>query len=95
LIDTEQPYAQVLLEYRPSGWKSFRTFIATGLFHSVGWVDSYYYGDGLGSTRALSNSSGAVTDRYIYDAFGRMIAQTGGTLNSYLFAGQQRDAATG
>jgi RHS repeat-associated protein len=31
----------------------------------------------------------------VYDAFGRIIAQTGNTVNSYLFAGQQRDAGTG
>jgi RHS repeat-associated protein len=56
---------------------------------------SYYAKDGLGSTRALTNANGVVTDRYVYDAFGQMIAQTGSTVNSYLFAGQQRDAATG
>jgi RHS repeat-associated protein len=58
-------------------------------------VLSYYQKDGLGSTRALTNAVGGVTDRYTYDAFGRMIQQSGSTVNSYLFAGQQRDAATG
>ncbi len=50
---------------------------------------------GLGSTRALSDALGIVTDRYIYDAFGRTIGQVGSTGNVYLFAGEQRDAATG
>jgi hypothetical protein len=55
-------------------------------------VRSYYHVDGLGSTRALTNASGLVTDRYIYDAFGRPIGQVGITGNVYLFAGEQRDA---
>ena len=36
-----------------------------------------------------------VTDRYIYDAFGRTIGQVGSTGNVYLFAGEQRDANVG
>ena len=45
-------------------------------------------------TRALTGGTGAVTDRYNYDAFGRLLNQSGGTVNSYLFAGQQTDATT-
>ncbi|MCU0329109.1 MAG: RHS repeat-associated core domain-containing protein [Chitinophagales bacterium] len=36
-----------------------------------------------------------VSDRYIYDAFGQIIQQVGTTENKYLFAGEQRDTATG
>jgi RHS repeat-associated protein len=36
-----------------------------------------------------------VTDRYVYDAFGRTIGQVGVTANVYLFAGEQRDANLG
>ena len=50
---------------------------------------------GWASTRALTNASGVVTDRYIYDAFGRTIGQVGSTGNVYLFAGEQRDANVG
>jgi RHS repeat-associated protein len=96
LIDTVQPYAQVLLEYRPGGLVVASYVYGNGLIsQSRGGVLSYYQKDGLGSTRALTNASGVVTDRYVYDAFGRTIGQTGSTVNSYLFAGQQRDAATG
>jgi RHS repeat-associated protein len=96
LIDTVQPYAQVALEYRPSGLVVASYVYGNGLIsqNRVG-VLSYYAKDGLGSTRALTNANGVVTDRYVYDAFGRMISQTGSTVNSYLFAGQQRDAVTG
>jgi len=96
LIDTVQPYAQVLLEYRPSGLIVASYVYGNGLIsQSRGGVLSYYQKDGLGSTTALTDASGAVTDRYVYDAFGRILAQTGSTVNSYLFAGQQRDVTTG
>ena len=60
-----------------------------------GGAKSFYHVDGLGSTRALTNASGVVTDRYVYDAFGRTIGQVGSTVNVYLFAGEQRDANVG
>ncbi|WP_165228130.1 putative Ig domain-containing protein [Aquisphaera insulae] len=96
LIDTVQPYAQVLEEYTSGG------VIKVSYVHGNDLISqdragstSYYHVDGLGSTRALTNASGIVTDRYIYDAFGRTIGQVGSTGNVYLFAGEQRDAATG
>ena len=58
-------------------------------------VLSYYVSDNLGSTRALTNSDGAVTDTYSYDAYGNLIASTGTTVNPYRFTGQWFDAAIG
>jgi RHS repeat-associated protein len=54
--------------------------------------DSYYLYDGLGSTRALTNSSGTITDAYNYEAFGSVLDQTGTTPNHYLFTGEQYDS---
>jgi len=51
--------------------------------------------DGLGSTRALTDISGLLTDAYAYEAFGEIIKQLGNTQNSYLFAGEQRDPNLG
>jgi len=45
---------------------------------------SYYHPDVLGSTRALSDSSGSVTDTYSYNAYGQIVSQTGSTANSWL-----------
>jgi RHS repeat-associated protein len=96
LIDTVLPYVQVLLEYRPSGLIVASYVYGNGLIEQDrGGVLSYYQKDGLASTRALTNASGVVTDGYVYDAFGRTIGQTGNTGNVYLFAGEQRDSATG
>ena len=47
--------------------------------------------DGLGSTRALTDETGAVTDTYDYTVYGEMAFQAGATLNSYLYAGEQYD----
>jgi fibro-slime domain-containing protein/RHS repeat-associated protein len=58
-------------------------------------VDSFYISDSLGSTRALTNSQGVVTDSYSYDAFGQLLASTGTTVNSYLYTGEQKDDAAG
>jgi RHS repeat-associated protein len=96
LIDQVQPFAQVLLEYKPSGLAVVSYVYGNDLIaQDRGGVKAYYHADGLGSTRALTNAAGAVTDRYYYDAFGRMIRQTGTTVNAYLFAGEQRDANVG
>jgi RHS repeat-associated protein len=54
---------------------------------------SYYAYDGFGSVRALSDTSGAVTDTYAYDAFGTSVAPMGTTINPYLYRGEQFDAA--
>jgi RHS repeat-associated protein len=40
-------------------------------------ANSYYHYDGLGSTRQLTNSAGAVAASYTYDSFGNVIAGGG------------------
>src|SRR5262249_19980601 len=96
LIDTVQPYAEVLMEYTPGGVIQVSYVYGNDLIsQNRSGVKSFYAVDGLGSTRALTDSSGLVTDRYVYDAFGRTISQTGSTVNVYLFAGEQRDTNVG
>ncbi len=56
---------------------------------------SYYLTDGHGSVRQLTGSNGAVTDTYVYDAWGNLISSTGTTENSYLYCGEQLDSTTG
>ena len=55
----------------------------------------YYQQDNLGSTRALTDSGGAVVATYDYDPYGNVISQTGSVANPVLFAGQYRDAESG
>jgi RHS repeat-associated protein len=56
---------------------------------------SYYLDDGQGNVRLLTNSSGAVTDSYTYDAFGNTQSSTGSTGNAYRYTSQQFDSLTG
>ncbi len=45
--------------------------------------------------RHLADSTGAVTDTYVYDAWGNLISSTGNTENSYLYCAEQLDSTTG
>lgn len=52
-------------------------------------TDSFFHTDRLGSTRYLTDASGANTQSsYRYDAFGRISAQAGADLTSKKFAGE-------
>jgi RHS repeat-associated protein len=55
------------------------------------WTPSFYQYDGRGTVRMLTNSAGAVTDTYEYDAFGNLLNHTGSTPNNYLYRGEQWD----
>jgi RHS repeat-associated protein len=59
------------------------------------WTTSYYGYDGFGTVRQLTNSAGAVTDTFEYDAFGNEITHTGTTPNNYLYRGEQFDPDLG
>jgi RHS repeat-associated protein len=96
LNDSNQAYDQVLEEYAPGG--ALAATYVRGLdllFQDRNGAESYFVKDGLGSTRALANSVGLVTDTYSYDAFGNALQHTGTTPNEYLFGGQQFDANSG
>jgi RHS repeat-associated protein len=96
LVDTNRSLSQVLAEYKTDGALIASYVYADDLIsmNRSGAV-SFYHFDGLGSTRVLTDSSGAVTDTYDYDAFGNLIARTGTTENEFLFTGQQYDANIG
>ena len=92
LIDTNRPFAQVLEEYTPGGIIKVSYVYGNDLISQErNGEKSFYHVDGLGSTRALSDTSGLATDRYIYDAFGQVLTKIGDTSNSYLYTGEQRD----
>ena len=99
LVDENNPtgYAQVVEELR-GGTVQQRYSYGHDLISQTmvgAGATSFYTSDGLGSIRALTNSTGSVTDRYAYDAFGSALATTGSTANAYRFTGEQQDAALG
>jgi RHS repeat-associated protein len=96
LVDINRPFAVVLEEYAPGG--TLHASYVYGLrlvSQDREGQRSFYLVDGLGSTRALTDASGLVTDRFVYDAFGRLLARVGNTKNDYLFAGEQLDRSVG
>ncbi len=44
------------------------------------------------SVRGLTDETGAITDTFVFDAFGNEVARTGNTDNSYGFQGEEKDA---
>ena len=52
---------------------------------------SYYLPDALGSTSQITDSAGAITDRYAYDVYGALRSSTVTTPNDFRFTGQQHD----
>jgi RHS repeat-associated protein len=55
--------------------------------HRADSGSSFYHHDGLGSTVAMTDQGGNVTDTYAYNAFGETISQTGSTVNRFGFCG--------
>jgi RHS repeat-associated protein len=99
LVDTQNPtgYAQVVDELQSGTVARTYSFglerISETQSISGTSATSFYGYDGHGSVRQLTNSTGAVTDTYDYDAFGNIVNSTGSTPNNYLFAGEQYDPA--
>jgi RHS repeat-associated protein len=91
-------YAQVMDELQSgtvSRTYSYGLSLISQRLTANGQGPSFYGLDGHGSVRFLTDSTGAVTDTYDYDAFGNLLAQTGATPNNYLFAGEQFDPLLG
>ena len=59
------------------------------------WTPSFYVYDGAGSVRQLTDSTGKVTDKYEYDAYGNSFTKSGTTPNNYLYRGEQFDTDLG
>jgi RHS repeat-associated protein len=96
VVDGNQQYAQVIEERDGAGsLVAGYVYGADLISQARGGAESYYATDGLGSTRALTDASGDMTDSYAFDAYGGLAASAGTTANSYLFTGEQRDAETG
>ena len=96
LNDTNTEYTQVLAEYDASGNEICNYTIGEGIISQErDSKQSYYIADGHGSIRHLTDSEGVITDSYVYDSWGNLISSTGGTINNYLYCGEQYDSTTG
>jgi RHS repeat-associated protein len=55
----------------------------------------YYHPDQLGSTRAMTDSTGTVVQTYDYDSYGNPASSSGTTTNPFQYGGQYTDAESG
>ncbi|EIQ00557.1 RHS repeat-associated core domain protein [Opitutaceae bacterium TAV1] len=79
-----------VLESETSGATTVYVY-GNGLSYQVTLSDNavaYYHFDHLGSTVALTNASGAVTDRMEYNAYGGVSYRTGTTGTPFLYVGR-------
>jgi len=88
VIDPNAPLSKTLLRTRPDGTTTYYVY-GLGLLYEVenSQTRTYHY-DLRGSTFALSNSSGSVTDRISYSPYGSITARTGSTNTPFLFNGR-------
>lgn len=61
----------------------------------AGSTTQWYFHDQLGSTRALTDSTGAVTGSYAYTPYGTVSAHTGTAATALQYTGQYTDAESG
>ncbi|MGH1429386.1 MAG: Ig-like domain-containing protein [Arenicella sp.] len=94
-VDHNRDYAQVLAESVNGTLAVNYTYGDDLISQKRGTQTSTYHYDGLGSTRALSDQTGAIANEYDYEAFGEVLNQTGTTENDYLFTGEQFDSTLG
>ena len=84
---------QVLMETNEAGEVQASYTYGNDLISAHNWTlstDHYYFYDGLGSVRQLTDDTETVVAEYTYDAFGNVIASSGTTTNTYGFTGEQQ-----
>jgi RHS repeat-associated protein len=100
LLDDRNPsgYAQVLEEYR--GANNYYRIYNYGLDlisqrQRVLASTNYFIYDGHGSTRVLTDAGGKVSNAFVYDAFGKLIASNAVPQTANLYCGEQFDSDLG
>ena len=83
------PYASVLMELQNQQPVATYTYGDDLISYHQGTGSQYYLYDALGSTRALTNENGQITDSYNYDAFGANTEHQGSSNNKYQYAGDE------
>lgn len=79
---------QVLVRTTSNGTKTYYVY-GLGLLHEeTGGAPSYYHFDRRGDTIALTDATGAVTDRASYDVYGGLLSRTGTINTPFLFNGK-------
>ncbi|MFC4160746.1 RHS repeat-associated core domain-containing protein [Chitinimonas lacunae] len=98
LLDKSGEYAQVIEEHTQEGTgprrlSAIHTFGDDPIAQTRNGLTQYLLADGMGSTRLLTDAAGAVTDTFVFDAFGNELERTGTTTVTHLYRGEQYDPA--
>lgn len=94
LLDTTQPFAQVLEEYAADGTSlASYTYGNSIISQNQNGQEKYYLPDAHSGVRFLIDDQQGITDAYDYDGFGRLTGQSGNTYNNYLYRSEQFDPA--
>src|SRR5579884_2067462 len=97
LVDDKSPsgYSQVLEEQQNGSvvrkYAYGLNLISENQQINNSWTPSWYIFDGHSGVRGLTDSSGLLTDQYMYNGYGTLLATSGATPNFYLYRGQQFD----
>ena len=91
VLDPSGPLSRVLMETDASGTPSAYYVHGLGLTARIAadGATRWYHYDSRGSTVALTNGSGVVTDSYAYDPYGVVLATSGGTANPFRYVGRE------
>ncbi|CAM2005369.1 putative Ig domain-containing protein [Acanthopleuribacter pedis] len=97
LVDTNRSYAAVLAEIQADRGPPIATYtFGSGILaqHREG-VAAFHHHDPHHNVTALSDATGAITDRIRYEAWGTELSSPGDTPNPYRYSGERFDAHTG
>ena len=90
VVDSADPLKRPLAETDSTGnvtryyvWAGFRLLAHIEANGTV----QYYHGDELGSTLALTDGAGAVTDQFAYSPYGQLLSRTGTNSTAFLWLG--------
>ncbi len=88
VYDTLPDLDRVIFRLNPVGTTTKYVYGPGLLYEVTGSTVRYYHADSRGSTVALTDASGAVTDTFAYGPFGEIFHRTGSTSTPFQFCGQ-------
>ncbi|MDX1929688.1 MAG: putative Ig domain-containing protein [Pirellulaceae bacterium] len=96
LLDLNGQLSQVAAEYTPSGLLIATSIRGNGVIGETrNGGSSILLTDRLGSVRVVTGASGAELARFAYDAFGNIVASSGGAGTPLRFTGEPQSIITG
>ena len=99
IYDFSKPLPDVIAEYDSAGTLVASYTHGPGIDEVTsmrrGGSSYYYITDSLGSITSLTDETEEVVSYYNYDAFGRLLVQTGSVSNAYGYTGRRLDSESG